>query len=89
MSHSDRTGEDGVVDIDLLGSPQSPTFGLDTFGDLELVRRLFDANLAQRSGVIQRAAENGEGEEATRADRRGDVAVSAPQQATAEGGGPL
>lgn len=48
--------------------------------DPELVRRLFDAN---PDGLWLF------GEEATRADRRGDVAVSAPQQATAEGGGPL
>src|SRR6478609_9439251 len=35
MSHYYRTGEDAVVDIDLLGSPRFPTFGLDTFGDIE------------------------------------------------------
>jgi probable LLM family oxidoreductase len=36
MHHSYRTGKDGVVDIDALGSPEAPTFGLDTFGDVAL-----------------------------------------------------
>src|SRR6478735_11076794 len=40
MPHSYRTGEDGAVNIDALdarlGSPSSPTFGLDTFGDVAL-----------------------------------------------------
>jgi hypothetical protein len=35
MPHSYRTGEDGAVNIDSLGTPDAPTFGLDTFGDLE------------------------------------------------------
>jgi probable LLM family oxidoreductase len=35
MCHSYRTREDGGVDIDALGTPEHPTFGLDTFGDLE------------------------------------------------------
>jgi probable LLM family oxidoreductase len=35
MTHSYRTGEDGGVNIESLGTPDAPTFGLDTFGDLE------------------------------------------------------
>jgi len=34
MPHSYPTREDVVVDIDALGTPQHPTFGLDTFGDV-------------------------------------------------------
>jgi probable LLM family oxidoreductase len=34
MPHSYRTGEDGAVNIDALGTPAAPTFGLDTFGDV-------------------------------------------------------